>query len=157
MLERCYAKNAHIKYPSYKGCSVCEDWLYLSRFKEWYESNYIEGYDIDKDLIVKGYKIYSPDTCCFIPHDINTIIAISRERKHNLPIGVVKCKGGYQARMGKDRQIIGFYKTPEAAFLAYKKAKEQYIKVLAEKYYKEGKITERVYRALLAYEVEITD
>lgn len=49
------------------------------------------------------------------------------------------------------------YNTEEEAFYAYKDAKERYIKSVAEKYFQEGKITKRVYNALMKYEVEITD
>ena len=157
MISRCYSHKSLHKNPTYVGCSVCDEWLYLSNFKKWFDANYVEGYDLDKDLIAKSNKVYSPDTCCFIPHAINTVIAIKRPKKGILPIGVAKCNRGYQAKIGKSRKVIGFYKTPEAAFLAYKEAKENYVKELAEKYYKEGKITERVYLALLNYRVEITD
>jgi hypothetical protein len=54
-------------------------------------------------------------------------------------------------------KYLGYYATPLEAFNAYKTAKEEYIKELAEKYFQEGKITERVYNALMKYEVEITD
>ena len=55
------------------------------------------------------------------------------------------------------KRFIGYYVTPEEAFLAYKKAKEEYIKEVAQEYYDSGKIDQNVYDALLRYQIEITD
>lgn len=160
MLKRCYRKKDLKKEPTYIGCSVCEEWLTFSNFAKWYEENYVEGYELDKDLIKKGNKVYSPETCCFIPHKINQALTNRRLHRGTEPIGVYKTRNNtYSAHCGVDgvQLHLGTYPTPEEAFLAYKEAKENYFKELAEKYYKEGKITERVYRALLDYRVEITD
>lgn len=159
MLERCYSPRLHEKEPTYFGCSVCPEWLYLSNFKEWFDENYIKGYQLDKDILTKGNKIYSPDTCCFVPREMNSLLIRNQSRRGSYPIGVHRKGSVYIAQINRcnERICIGRFDTPESAFHAYKKAKEQYVKELAEKYYKEGKITERVYRALLAYEVEITD
>lgn len=159
MLERCYDDKLKRKYPTYRDCSVCDEWLTLSSFKKWFDENYIEGYALDKDIIVKGNKVYSPKTCCFIPPEINSIFRVHPKNKNNLPRGVVFKGKSYVAtgRFSGEYFRSPKYSTPEEAFLAYKKAKEQHIKVLAEKYFKEGKITERVYNALLNYRVEITD
>ena len=59
-------------------------------------------------------------------------------------------------RNGKST-LIGQFDTPEHAFLAYKKAKEEYIKEVAQEYYNSGKIDKKVYEALLRYQIEITD
>lgn len=50
---------------------------------------------------------------------------------------------------------IGYFDNFNDAFLAYKKAKEAYLKEQAEKW--KGKIDERAYNALMNYTVEITD
>lgn len=158
MLRRCYVAD-DMTLPTYKGCSVCQEWHILSNFKMWFDENYVEGYALDKDILVKGNKIYGPDTCCFVPQEINNL-ARGFLRQRDLPIGVSKRYGNrYCATLQWQgvRIHLGTFDTPEAAFLAYKKAKEQYVKELSEKYYKEGKITERVYNALLNYRVEITD
>ena len=162
MLQRCYSDEYQKKEPTYKGCSVCDEWLTLSNFKRWMDdpaNGYQEGYHLDKDILVKGNKVYSPETSCFVPYQINYVILNRKLHRGDMPIGVYKRGNShiaYYNNTGK-RIILGSFKTPEAAFLAYKKAKEQYVKELAEKYYKEGKITERVYNALLNYRVEITD
>lgn len=70
MLQRCYDSNFVENNHTYTGCSVCDEWLYLSNFKKWFEENYVEGYQLDKDILVKGNKVYSPETCCFVPREI---------------------------------------------------------------------------------------
>lgn len=141
--------------------NICEEWLTLSNFKLWFESpenGYHDGYHLDKDILVKGNKKYSPITCCFVPHEINTVFSI-KKRKGNLPSGIRKSGSKFVAQFwnGTTRVYLGTYNSIEDAFQAYKIAKEQHIRELAESYFKEGKITERVYQALMKYEVEITD
>lgn len=164
MITRCEDKQYHIKEPSYKDCSICKRWHYLSNFKEWFdnpENGYREGYHLDKDILVKGNKLYSPDTCCFVPTEINTIFTKNNQRRGGLPIGVSVNQGreGYRGvctKYGK-RHHLGYFKTPEEAFCAYKEAKESYIKEVAQEYYERGEITKKVFDALMRYEVEITD
>ena len=161
MLERCYSPRYQSQKPTYKGCSVCKEWLTFSNFKKWFEdpqNGYQEGYVLDKDILIKGNKIYSPQTCCIIPKEINSLFVKPVSRDRILPIGVNKVKSGrYQARFGAGRKNIGVFDAPEEAFNAYKDFKERYIKSIAEKYFQEGKITDKVYDALMKYEVEITD
>lgn len=159
MLTRCYSAKFQHWEPSYIGCSVCNEWLSLSNFKQWFDENCIEQYHLDKDILFKGNKVYSPETCCFVPQEINKLLNTCRNVRGAYPIGVTKCRSRYKASiMVCGRKIsIGTFDTPEEAFSAYKAKKTNKVKELAEKYYKEGKITERVYNALLNYRVEITD
>lgn len=162
MIERCYFKP-RARNASYKDCSICEEWLIFSNFHKWFydpQNGYIEGYDIDKDLLIKGNRIYSPATCCFLPPEINKVFIKQKKANGNLPVGVRQIKSGrFIARVSKHGKLhrLGTFDTPEEAFNAYKTTKEQHIKELAELYFKEGKITEKVYQALIKYEVEITD
>lgn len=161
MLERCYSSKFQTKKNTYVGCSVCDEWLTFSNFKRWFDSienGYKDGYQLDKDIIVKGNKVYSPSTCCIVPPAINALFTNRRQHRGNTYIGVRENSNGrFVARACVGKRHIGVYDTPQEAFYAYKFAKEQYIKELAEKYFQEGKITERVYNALMRYEVEITD
>lgn len=164
MLARCYNEKRWIKQPTYKGCLVCEEWKRYSNFKLWYDNNHIDGYDLDKDILIKGNRIYSPETCCFVPSEINSMFVKNNANRGNLPIGVYvkyrglkKVKYGVSLSLTGKRGYVGYYDTPEEAFAAYKRAKEAHIKEVAEKYYSDGKITKRVYDALMRYEVEITD
>ena len=161
MLARCYSPYVHKRLPTYIGCSVCEEWLLFSNFKKWFDDNYVEGYDLDKDVLVKGNTIYGPSTCCFIPHKLNCSINKCQGGRRKLPIGVCfdTSRGKYVCsfRRGMKHKHIGRFESLNDAFLAYKAAKEEYIKELAEEYYQECKITKKVYDALMKYEVEITD
>jgi len=75
MLQRCYSKTYHAKKPTYIECYVTEEWLNFQNFAEWFEKNYnpeiMERWSLDKDILVKGNKVYSPETCCFVPYEIN--------------------------------------------------------------------------------------
>lgn len=88
MRYRCYSHKYHNKEPTYKDCTVCEDWLTFSNFKSWMEKQDWEGKDLDKDLLVRGNKIYSPDTCCFLPRHINRFIQDKKASRGEYPLGV---------------------------------------------------------------------
>lgn len=161
MLCRCYSHKYQEKKPTYIGCYVCEEWLSFSNFKEWFDNNYREGYQLDKDILVKGNKIYSPETCCFVPQEINQLLIKCNGSRGQHPLGVSYHSqlNKFQVRMrisniGKN---LGLFNTANEAFQAYKTAKEAHIKEVATEYYTKGKINERVYQALMKYEVEITD
>lgn len=158
MFLRCYSEKHKKEFPSYIGCSVNERWHNFQNFVKWYEKNYnpeiMKGWHLDKDILVKGNKVYSPKTCAFVPAEINTLFLRCNKSRGNLPIGVSRAKSGkFIATLKK--KILGKFKTPEEAFKAYKTAKEAYIKEIAEKW--RGKISEKVYDALHKYQVEITD
>ena len=163
MIGRCYTTNTRPRDKSYIGCEVCQDWLTYSNFYNWFydpHNGYIKGHNLDKDIISKGNKIYSPSTCCFIPQELNKVFTKRKSRRGEFPIGVIISKSGkYDSRIkiNKKDYYLGAYTTIEDAFNAYKNAKERHIRNVAEKYFQEGKITEKVYNALMKYEVEITD
>ena len=75
MIRRCYSRKVHVKQPTYEGCSVCDEWLNLQRFARWYTENHYavsgETMNLDKDILVEGNRIYSPETCIFVPRRIN--------------------------------------------------------------------------------------
>lgn len=159
MLSRCYNERYHLEQPTYIGCSVCDEWLNISNFKKWFDENYIEGWQIDKDILHKGNKVYSPQTCCFVPGIINSTFTKSKSARGLYPIGVYRRDNSskYFATFRKNNKNIslGSYSTPEEAFQAYKKAKEEWIKEVANKW--KDKLKPNVYEALMNYQVEITD
>ena len=160
MLQRCYGKSNFPSKPAYKECVVCEEWYSFLKFREWFDENYIEGYFLDKDIRYVGNKVYSPQTCCYIPPFINTLLLSSRSSRGECPIGVTKRHNGkYVAQMRKygKLQFLGIYLTKDDAFYVYKQAKEEYIKEVAQEYFNKGEIDKRVYDALMNYKVEITD
>lgn len=149
-------------HPAYNDCTICDEWLNLSNFRDWFENpenGYLDGLQIDKDILVKGNKVYSPDTCCFVPKEINMLFTKRQNQRGKYPIGVTVVKNSYISSLSTfyGRKHLGCYKSPLDAFNAYKNAKERYIKKIAKQYFQEGKITKRVYDALMQYEVEITD
>ncbi len=156
VLQRGYYKEYKLKNPTYKDVTVCEEWHDFQVFAKWYEENYVEGWHLDKDILVKGNKTYSPETCCFVPREINNLFVVCNKNRGDLPIGVRK-EVGYSARINKKGKNIylGTFDTIEEAFNAYKVAKEIYIKEIAYEWREQ--ITEEVYQALINYQVEITD
>lgn len=161
MLRRCYS---HYDYnqASYEGCSVTPEWLLYSTFKQWFDENYVEGYALDKDIIKKNNLLYSPETCCFVPQEINNLFIKRKRDRGALPIGIVLIPRNrykkYQVQVsGRTPYSVGYFYTIEEAFKAYKMEKEKIIKERATQYFQEGKITQRVYQALMEYQVEITD
>ena len=71
MLERCYSEVWYKKYPTYRGCSVSEEWLRFSNFRSWMERKDFEGMQLDKDLLFEGNKVYSEETCVFVSGMVN--------------------------------------------------------------------------------------
>jgi len=157
MLERCYCKKYHSKKPTYIGCSVVEEWYNFQNFAEWFYKNSRESFELDKDILIKGNKIYSPNTCCFVPAEINVLFTKINKRG-NYPVGVyLHREGKFQASMSvNNKQIyLGLFSTPEEAFQVYKIAKESYIKEIADRW--KEKIDIKVYETMYNYQVEITD
>ena len=167
MLMRCYYDKCQKKHPTYKGCTVCEEWHNYSNFKKWYDENYyeIEGerMALDKDILMKNNKIYSPNTCVFVPQNINNLFIKRNKTRGKYPIGVSFDKNAnkYQALChifynGKSKlKGLGYYNNIDDAFNAYKQFKEANIKQMAD-YYKD-KIPNKLYEAMYNYKVEITD
>lgn len=167
MLQRCFDREFQKQHDTYLDCTVCEDWFNFQNFAEWAYSqpNYSDNYKLhlDKDLLKKGNRLYSPENCCFIPHEINTLIVTTSKVGTELPVGVIwhKRDNEYRAQMtirkGTKRTNVHILssKCPHECFLAYKSVKEQRIKDMAEEF--KDFITKAAYDALMSREVEITD
>ena len=159
ILQRCYGTND--SDLSYKKCEVCEEWHNYQNFAKWFEENYYqidgERMHLDKDWLIKGNQLYSPETCVFVPQSINGILVASVRKKTDkkLPIGVFKDKSGrYRAECNSKKRknpYLGMFDTPEEAFQAYKEFKEQYIKEVAEDY--KDMIPTKLYEAMIKWEV----
>lgn len=159
MLERCYSPKWHEKKPTYKNCSVSDEWLFFSKFKKWFDENNINGYVLDKDILNKNNKVYSKETCVFVPEYINSLLIKKDAVRGKYPIGVTKNHNRFYSYFSvrNVRKDLGSFSTPEDAFAAYKKGKEEYIKKVAKEYYSRKEICKRTYNALCSYKVEITD
>ena len=167
MLKRCYDPKYQETHPTYKGCAVEDYLLNFQHMGKWINENYYEVYReemcLDKDILHKGNKIYSRETCIFVPERINLLFVKRDNARGDSPIGmtpnssgnyIVRCNNGYEKRI-----CLGTYSTKEEAFRVYKEYKEKLIKDTIDSY--EGKIPEPHYSklktAMYNYKVEITD
>jgi len=151
MLERCYNKKTVKKHPTYEGCKVCGDWLLFSNFKRWMENQDWEGNELDKDILSGPSKIYSPETCVFIPSSINRFLNDHGRARGDLPIGVAMHSDGvyYCASCSNPdtgiKEYIGIFKCPQEAHEAWKAKKIEYAKKLC------GELQdERILKSILA-------
>lgn len=162
MLKRCYSVKSLKASPTYSQCSVSENFRYYPFFKDWCEKQVgfgDKGWQLDKDIISKGGKVYSEDTCCFVPQEINLLLNKKSSKESSLPIGVVYHKQlkKFKAQCsfyGKNTHL-GVFDDFEKAFVTYKVAKEKYVKEVANKW--KEQIDTCVYKALMTYQVEITE
>ena len=156
MLERCYNENNRDKRQAYEGCTVSENFKYFPYFKEWYNAQVghnIKGWDLDKDILSNGGKVYSEDTCVFIPFEINRCISDKAfSNKNDLPSGVKEHGGDglkyYSASIYEfgESRYIGNYDTILEAKNAYCAERIKHIHKLAEKW--KDQIDPRAYEAL---------
>ena len=160
MLSRCYSASYQDRQPTYIGCTVSDNFKHYSYFYEWCVSQIgfkDIGYQLDKDLLIKGNKMYSESICIFIPRELNNLIENSKATRGMLPLGVNKSRNKFKAECSVNgtTKYLGVFITPDEAFQTYKTFKENYIKELAEKY--KDTIDPRAYQALINYEVSIDD
>lgn len=155
MLERCYSKNMKHRNSTYYHIStVCDEWHNFQIFGDWYEENKYEINErlhVEKDILIPGNKIYSPDTCLLVPQVINALF-INKTNNRNLPNGIFRCGNGkYLARY--THLELGVYDSVEEAYDAYTKEKKRNIIKVADKY--KDIIPTKLYEALIRYEFKI--
>ena len=163
MLTRCYSDTYKKKQPTYEGCKCSENFKSYEYFYDWCQKQIGFGneyWQLDKDLLVKGNKVYSENVCIFIPKEINTLL-VKREAsrgKHLIGVSWKKANKAFVAMVNKNKgkqEYLGYFATELEAFNAYKVAKESFIKEQAEKY--KSQIDHRAYNALMNYVVSIDD
>lgn len=166
MLCRSFDKKYKIKEPTYKDVTCCDEWLLFDNFYEWLHSQenfdkwlFGNGWALDKDILVKGNKIYSPETCCLVPQNVNSLFSVKTKKAFST--GVHKNTQGFQAQcknpLTGNYKALGTYKTVIGASYAYKIYKEDVIKQVAKIEYNKGNITKKCYDAMMNYEIDITD
>ena len=163
MLERCYSDAYKNKHPTYKYCEVSDNFKSYEYFYEWCNEQIgfgIEGFELDKDLLIKGNKVYSEDSCVFLHKDINLLLTkrTASRGKHLIGVCWSKTNKAFKATVRKNKgksEHLGLFKTELEAFKVYKTAKEAFIKEQANNW--KGQIDERAYNALLNYEVSVDD
>lgn len=155
MLQRCYDPRWHTRYPAYIGCTVSKPWLKYSTFERWFDKHYVEGYHLDKDILIPGNREYGPATCCFVPRYINMLLTDSKRARGKYPQGVSLHSDGTRLavqmlRYGK-KTHLGTFKLSSvaAASECYTKAKRAYIREVAEAAFSDKLIAKNVYRALI--------
>lgn len=161
MKSRCYNEKIHAQKPWYKDCTMCDEWLADKyAFYDWVnDGNFyvIDGeptVELDKDILVKGNTIYSPETCIFAPKSINTLFGgSSKKNDDGLPMGVTMTENGkYKPQI---KRFPDVFDTPEEAWEIWKLHKQSLIIQKADEYL--GKIPMKLYYAMMSYQFEITD
>ena len=164
MLRRCYDERNFANHPTYEGCTVDVRWHNFQNFAEWYtkQHGYAERWHLDKDFVVMGNKVYSPETCTLLPPDINGIFSGGGKRaRGSQPLGVHWCntKKVFVAQIHRGtkaaQDYLGYFQTAQEAFEVYKVAKEKHIKAVVSKY--KGIISDKVFNNLYNHQVLITD
>lgn len=167
MIRRCYDPYELNKRPTYIDCYVCELWHCFQNFAKWYEEEIYEcngeRMEVDKDILIKDNKIYSPETCMIVPQRINDLFTKCNKSRGKYPIGVSFhkvankfCANCNTKDKGQNKKNwLGLYESVEDAFAVYKQFKENYIKQIANEY--KDLIPQKLYDALYKYEVEIND
>ena len=163
MLERCFSEKLQTRRPTYRGCSVSDNFLHYSFFYDWCQEQIGFGkvddkgrsWCLDKDLLFVGNKTYSETTCVFVPNEINTFFTDRGNARGEYPLGVYfhKASGKFEAccRVNGKLQHLGYFNTPEEAFAVYKPFKENLCKQLALKWQHE--IDSRLFNAMMKWEV----
>ena len=163
MLRRCYSDDFKKKKPTYESCEVSDNFKSYEYFYEWCNNQFgfnNKDWQLDKDLLIKGNKVYSESTCVFIPREINQVLVKRTASRGKYLIGVSwnKTANAFVAMVNKNKgnpEYLGYFKTEIEAFNAYKQAKETFIKEQANKW--KDQIDDRAYNALMNYEVNIDD
>ena len=152
MIQRCYSEEYHRRQPTYRGCEVCEEWHNYQNFAQWYEDNYYQvpgkKMQLDKDILFPGNKVYSPETCIFVPHNINSFFT------HISGVHFKTKDNRWEATTsdGEGNYIyLGYRRTQEDAMDLYKHKKEEIAKELADKYIEY--IPNALYEALYNWEM----
>ena len=167
VLQRCCSDDFKKKNPTYRDCEVSKNFKSYEYFYEWCHKQIGFGSDgngfpfhLDKDLLIKGNKVYSENTCVFIPQEVNTLLikSVASRGKHLIGVSWSNTSKSFIARVAKNKgkqEYLGSFNTEIEAFNAYKVAKESFIKEQAEKW--KGQIDKRAYEALMKYEVSVDD
>jgi len=151
MIERCQSEILHKKQSTYTECSTCDEWLLFSNFKKWMKTQDWKGKELDKDILVQGNKVYSPETCMFVERSINVLFTNSAAVRGEFPQGVSYHKNNMKfmakCSSGGKRVHIGYYDNPEDAYTAYRNFKYKLIADIA------ANQTEPLKSALLNYKI----
>ena len=126
MLKRCYNLDYKYKHQTYKEVICCSSWLLFTNFAIWFKNNYVKDWQLDKDILIKENKIYSPETCILVPREINNFLTLRGNMRGEFPIGVTIIYGGkFQAQIRLEGRLeyLGSFDTEKEAHKAWQRAK----------------------------------
>jgi hypothetical protein len=153
MLGRCRPDG---RQPTYRDCTVAPEWLRWSNFRVWWEENHVEGWCLDKDLLVPGNRVYGPTTCMYVPRQANNFFLDHGAARGDLPQGVrrdLTCKTNpfmAMVSIGKGKKkSFGHFPTPEAASVAYRAAKLLVVEKMSAEMLAKGETTQRIHDVVL--------
>ena len=158
MMTRCYDKKQLNRRTKYEEVTVCDEWHNFQNFAAWYYDQDCDesSYCLDKDILIEGNMIYSPDACCLIPAQINTLLTVNRRANRTLPLGAMldKRDGRFQSKISFDGENIhlGRFATAQEAHEAYVVAKESHVRDKAVEY--RDRISDKVFEALMSWSVK---
>jgi len=138
MLSRCYYEKYNQKWPTYIGCSVCPEWFYFSKFKNWMETQDWEGKELDKDILFPGNKVYSPEACVFVEGRLNLFLTNTNLASGPYPTGVSwhKATSMFVAQCNNPTtgkyEHLGLFDNPEVAHQVWKAKKHEHALAYAE-------------------------
>lgn len=134
MMSRCYGKAWLKNHPTYLGCSVAPVWYSFMAFRSWMMTQQWEGQQLDKDLLSKEKKIYSPETCLFVSSQVNSLFNERENAQGDLPLGIYARNGKFEVgvSVGKAKRTwVGAYDTVPNAIDAYLEAKSKVVRKVA--------------------------
>ena len=127
MIKRCYEDRTMAHNPSYRGCETCKEWLLFSGFYKWWIGNHVDGWQLDKDLLNPGNKIYGPQKCLYIPRWLNSFTTSKKSNAGRFPTGVSYCsqtkKFKSAIRIDGKKKTLGYFTDPQSAHNAWFVAK----------------------------------
>ena len=113
-------------------------------------------WQLDKDLLFIGNKTYSETSCVFVPNEINLFFTDRGNARGEYPVGVCfnKAIGKFHARctVNSKLQHLGYFNTPDEAFMVYKPFKEALCKQLALKW--QSEIDPRLFDVMMKWSVK---
>lgn len=155
MIQRCYSPKLHLRSPTYIGCTVTEEWLDFQVFAAWFDINEYSGigYQLDKDILSPNNKVYSPEKCCFIPRELNSLLLDCSASRGKYPQGVnfQKHIGMYKSELSINGRLknLGCFECPSEAYQVYKAAKEAHVRAKALEW--KDRISKDVFDALMEW------
>ena len=128
MIKRVFSKTYQRERPTYKLVTVCDEWRSFMSFREWWLENHVGGWQIDKDLLSEK-KLYSPETCIYVPAWLNSFTLSNESSRGDFPIGVCFCKSSSafvvhcRNPITKKQERLGAFGDPSVAGMAWIKRK----------------------------------